>query len=538
LERTVPVPSFAYEFPYGSKKLPIFAANVVASSQHLAATAGLRMLARGGNAVDAAIAAAIAITVVEPTMNGIGADAFCILWDGTKLVGLNASGHSPALMTPDRYTGKTQMPNTGWDCVTVPGAVSLWVELHKRYGKLPFADLFEPGIQYARDGFRVSYMVSRQWDRAITRLKGQPSWLAAFLPNGRAPQPGEIWKFPAQAETLAKIAASNGESFYRGELAEAMDRYAQATGGALRKADLAAHKPDWVDPIGLTYRGTTLHEIPPSGQGIAACMALGILENFDIAGHENDGPEVAHLRIEAMKLAFADIHKYVADPRFMQVTPAQLLDKTYLKSRAKLIDPRKAQNFGPGVPKQSGTIYLGAADASGMMVSLIQSNYTGFGSGIVVPGTGIALQNRGTGFSLEPGHANFVGPNKRPFHTIIPGFITKDGRPVATFGLMGGGMQPQGHMQVFSRIVDYGQNPQAAIDGPRWRLHESDGTVWTESHMPDSTLTGLESRGHKITRTTWPSFDFGSSQIIWRFPEGGPYLGASESRRDGAAVGF
>ena len=532
------MPSFNYDFPYGAKKLPIFASNVVASSQHLAATAGLRMLAKGGNAVDAAVASAIAITVVEPTMNGIGADAFCILWDGTKLVGLNASGHSPALMTPDQYQGQAKMPDVGWGTVSTPGAVSLWMTLHGRYGKLPFADLFEPAIKYASDGFRVSYMVARQWDRAIARLKGQDDWVKSFLPNGRAPQPGELWKFPDQAKTLTKIAESKGESFYRGELAEAMDKHAKATGGALRLNDLAAHKSDWVDPIGLTYRGTTLHEIPPSGQGIAACMALGILENFDIAGHENDGPEVAHLRIEAMKLAFADLNKYVADPRFMAVTPAQLLDKSYLKSRARLIDPRKAQNFGPGVPRQSGTIYLGTADASGMMVSLIQSNYTGFGSGIVVPGTGIALQNRGTGFSLEPGHANFIAPGKRPFHTIIPGFITKDGRPVATFGLMGGGMQPQGHMQVFSRIVDYGQNPQAAIDGPRWRVHETDGTVWTEQHMPDSTLTGLESRGHKLTRTGWPSFDFGSSQIIWRFPEGGPYLGASESRRDGAAVGF
>ncbi len=533
------MPAFNYEFPYPSTRLPIFAGNVVASSQHLAATAGLRMLAKGGNAVDAAIATAIAITVVEPTMNGIGADAFCILWDGQKLVGLNASGLSPALMTPDRYAGRDKMPDTGWDSVTVPGAVSLWIELHKRYGKLPFADLFEPGIKLAHDGFRVSTMVARQWHRAIPRLQDQPSWRAAFIPNGRAPQPGELWKFPDQATTLRKIAESGGDAFYRGELADKMEKYAIETGGALRRADLDAHRPDWVDPIGLDYRGTTLHEIPPNGQGIAACMALGILENFDVARLAPDGPELAHLRIEAMKLAFADIHRYVADPRFMEVTSAQMLDKGYLKSRAKLIDPGKAQDFGPGVPKVGGTIYLGTADASGMMVSLIQSNYTGFGSGIVVPGTGIALQNRGTGFSLKPGHPNFVAPRKRPFHTIIPAFITKDGQPVATFGLMGGGMQPQGHMQVFSRIVDHGQNPQAAIDAPRWRIHETDGTVWTEPHMPQGTLSGLEAKGHKLTKTPdSPSFDFGSSQIIWRFPEGGPYLGASESRRDGAAVGF
>jgi gamma-glutamyltranspeptidase / glutathione hydrolase len=532
------VPAFTYDFPYASKKLPVFAANVVASSQHLAATAGLRMLARGGNAVDAAIATAIALTVVEPTANGIGGDAFCILWDGTKLVGLNASGHSPALMTPDQYKGQAAMPNVGWGSVSVPGAVSLWVALHGRYGKLPFADLFEPAIKYASDGFRVSFMVARQWERQIERLKGQESWVKAFLPGGRAPKPGELWKFADQARTLGKIAETKGEAFYRGELAEAMDKYARDTGGALRRNDLEQHNADWVDPIGLTYRGTTLHEIPPSGQGIAACMALGILENFDLAGHNCDGPEVAHLRIEAMKLAFADIWRYVSDPRFMEVTPAQLLDKHYLKSRAKLIDPKKAQAFGPGVPKDGGTTYLGTSDASGMMVSLIQSNYTGFGSGIVVPGTGIALQNRAWGFVTTEGHPNQVGPNKRPFHTIIPGFITKDGKPVATFGLMGGAMQPQGHMQVFSRIVDYGQNPQAAIDGPRWRVHEIDKTIWAEEHMPAETLSGLEARGHKVTRTKGPSFDFGSSQIIWRFPDGGPYLGASESRRDGAAVGF
>jgi gamma-glutamyltranspeptidase/glutathione hydrolase len=532
------VPSISYDFPYSTKKLPVFASNVVASSQHLAATAGLRMLAKGGNAVDAAVASAIAITVVEPTMNGIGSDAFCILWDGAKLVGLNASGHSPALMTPDKYAGQAKIADTGWGCVSVPGAVSLWMTLHGRYGKLPFADLFEPAIKYARDGFRVSYMVSRQWERAIDRLKGQESWVKAFLPNGRAPKPGELWKFPDQARTLTLIAESKGEAFYRGELAEAMDKYAQATGGALRRNDLADHNADWVDPIGLAYRGTTLHEIPPSGQGIAACMALGILENFDINGHDVDGPEASHLKIEAMKLAFADIWRYVADPRFMEVTPKQMLDKGYLKSRAKLIDPKKAKDFGPGVPKDGGTIYLGAADEGGMMVSLIQSNYTGFGSGIVVPGTGIALQNRASGFVTTKGHPNEVGPKKRPFHTIIPAFITKDGKPLATFGLMGGAMQPQGHMQVFSRIVDYGQNPQAAIDGPRWRVHETDKTVWLEEHMPASTAEGLEARGHKLTKTKSPSFDFGSSQIIWKFPEGGPYLGASESRRDGAAVGF
>ncbi len=531
-------PPFSFQFPYASPRLPIFARNVVATSQHLAATAGLRMLAKGGSAADAAIATAITLTVVEPTMNGIGGDAFCILWDGSKLVGLNASGRAPALMTADRYQGLDEMPGEGWGSVSVPGCVSLWVELHRKYGKLPFADLFEPAIRHAADGFRVSFMVAQQWDRAVARLKDQPGWAAAFIPNGRAPQPGELWKFPAQAETLRQIAESGGEAFYRGALAAKMEAFAVEGGGALRAADLAAHQADWVDPIGLSYHGTTLHEIPPNGQGIAACMALGILENFDITGFAPDGPEVAHLRIEAMKLAFADVHRYVADPKHMDVTSAQLLDKAYLKSRAKLINTRKAGQFGPGtIPKLSGTVYLGTADEHGMMVSLIQSNYAGFGSGVVVPGTGIALQNRAAGFTLQPGHPNVVAPGKRPFHTIIPGFVTKDGKPLATFGLMGGGMQPQGHMQVLSRIVDFGQNPQAAIDAPRWRIHES-GDLWLEPTMPGTTAEALQALGHTVVKTSWPSFDFGSSQIIWRYPDGGPYLGASESRRDGAAVGF
>ena len=355
------MPSFTYDFPHASIKLPVFASNVVASSQHLAATAGLRMLAKGGNAVDAAIASAIAITIVEPTMNGIGADAFCILWDGSKLVGLNASGHSPALMTPDQYAGQAKMPSTGWGSVTTPGAVSLWMTLHARYGKLPFADLFEPAIKYAHDGFRVSYMVARQWARAVDRLRGQQDWVRDFMPNGRTPQTGELWKFPDQAKTLTKIA----EIRRRGLLSRRARRGdGQPRPGDRRRVapcnDLAEHKADWVDPIGLTYRGVTLHEIPPSGQGIAACMALGILENFDIAGHDADGPEVAHLKIEAMKLAFADIWRYVADPRFMDITPAQMLDKHYLKSRAKLIDPKKAKDFGPGTSRRTAARSISA----------------------------------------------------------------------------------------------------------------------------------------------------------------------------------
>jgi len=532
------VTAFSMDLPYGSVRLPVFAGNVVATSQHLAASAGLRMLAKGGSAVDAAIATAIALTVVEPTMNGIGSDAFCILWDGEKLVGLNASGRAPALMTPDHYVGMNEMPDVGWGTVTVPGCVSAWVALHERYGRLPFDDLFEPAIRYASDGYRVPVFIARSWGRQVERLKGQPGFADAFLPNGRAPAIGELWKFPEQAATLRKIAETKGQAYYHGELAEKMERFAIESGGALRRSDLAAHRCDWVDPIGLSYHGTTLHEIPPNGQGIAACMALGILENFDLTGHDTDGPEAQHLRIEAMKLAFADAHRYVADPQHMDVTAAQLLDRAYLKRRAKLIDPKKAQIFGPGTPKISGTIYLTAADERGMMVSLIQSNYSGFGSGVVVPGTGIALQNRGSCFVTEQGHPNRVGPGKRPYHTIIPGFLTKDGKPLASFGIMGGGMQPQAHMQVVSRIVDYGQNPQAALDAGRWRVHEA-GEIWIEPTVPEATAAALTERGHSVRRTTdWPSFEYGSGQMIWRYPDGGPYLAASESRRDGYAAGF
>ena len=370
-------------------------------------------------------------------------------------------------MTPDQYKGQDKMPSTGWGSVSMPGAVSLWVELHKRYGKLPFADLFEPAIKYASDGFRVSYMVARQWDARHRPAEG-PAELGEGVPARAAARPSRAscGSFPIRPRRSPRSPRARARPSIAASSPRRWTSTPRRPAARCASNDLAEHKADWVDPIGLTYRGTTLHEIPPSGQGIAACMALGILENFDLAGHDCDGPEVAHLRIEAMKLAFADIWRYVADPRFMEVTPAQMLDKQYLKSRAKLIDPKKAKDFGPGMPKDGGTIYLGTADASGMMVSLIQSNYTGFGSGIVVPGTGIALQNRATGFVTTEGHANQVGPKKRPFHTIIPAFITKDGKPVATFGLMGGAMQPQGHMQVFSRIVDYGQNPQAAIDAP------------------------------------------------------------------------
>jgi gamma-glutamyltranspeptidase/glutathione hydrolase len=526
---------FDFQFPYPSQRMPVLARNCVATSQPLAAQAGLRMMLKGGNAVDAILASAISLTVLEPTSNGIGSDAFCILWDGKQLKGLNASGRSPAAWTPDWFKGKSAMPQRGWDSVTVPGAVSAWAELSQQYGKLPFADLFEPAIKYATDGYMVSPTISRLWADGAAVLKSQPGFTDAFMPHGRAVAAGEKFVSLAHAKTLQRIAETKGEAFYRGDLAEKIAAFSKQHSAALTLDDLALHTLDWVEPIGLDYRGYTLHEIPPNGQGIAALMALGMLENFDVAALPVDSPDCMHLKIEAMKLAFADIDEYVSDIAAMRVTPAQMLDKRYLKERAKLIDMKKAGTPSFGTPSKGGTVYLTAADESGMMVSYIQSNYSGFGSGVVVPGTGISLQNRGSGFSLKPGHANIVAPRKRPFHTIIPGFLTKGGQPLMSFGVMGGSMQAQGHTQVVSRMVDYHQNPQAASDAPRWRI-DSGNRVGIEHGVPAETIAALEARGHELPQADRWSTDFGRAQLIYKMKDG--YFAASERRTDGQAVGF
>ncbi|MFM9940067.1 MAG: gamma-glutamyltransferase [Hyphomicrobiaceae bacterium] len=526
---------FDWQFPYSSQRMPVLARNCVATSQPLAAQAGLAMMQKGGNAVDATLATAIALTVLEPTSNGIGGDAFCILWDGKGLQGLNASGRSPAGWTPERFKGHTEMPKRGWESVSIPGTVSAWVDMSAKYGRLPFADLFEPAIRYASDGFMVSPTIARLWANGAAELDKQPGFAETFMPNGRAPHAGEKFVSKAHAATLQLIAETKGEAFYFGELAEKIAAFAKQHGAALTTADLAAHRNDWVAPIGIDYRGYTLYEIPPNGQGIAALIALGILENFDVAAMPVDSPDNLHLKIEAMKLAFADINEYVSDISTMRVTPEQMLDKGYLKQRAKLIDMKAAQKPVHGTPVSGGTVYLTAADASGMMVSYIQSNYSGFGSGVVVPGTGIALQNRGSGFVLKPGHANVVAPRKRPFHTIIPGFLTKGGKPVMSFGVMGGSMQAQGHMQVISRMVDHGQNPQAASDAPRWRI-DSGVKVGIEHGVSGETIAALKARGHDMPQADRWSTDFGRAQLIYKMDDG--YFAASERRTDGQAVGF
>jgi gamma-glutamyltranspeptidase / glutathione hydrolase len=485
--------------------------------------------------VDAVLATAISLTVLEPTSNGIGSDAFCILWDGKRIHGLNASGRSPAAWTPERFKGMDVMPQRGWDSVTVPGAVSAWVDLSSKFGKLPFADLFEPAIRYASDGYMVSPTISRLWASQAPELKTQPGYAEAFMPRGRAPEAGEKFSFPDQAETLRRIAETKGEAFYRGELAARIVAWAREKGGAMTLEDLAAHRNDWVEPIGMDYRGYRLLEIPPNGQGIAALIALGILENFDLAKLPVDSPDSLHVQIEAIKLAFADINEYVSDPATMRIKPSEMLDKTYLKERAKLIDMKKAGDPKFGQPSRGGTVYLTAADESGMMVSYIQSNYAGFGSGVVVPGTGISLQNRGYGFSLRPGHANIVAPRKRPFHTIIPGFVTREGKPVMSFGVMGGSMQAQGHAQVIARMVDYQQNPQAAADAPRWRLDTGVRTA-IEHGVPAEIIDALRARGHDMSQADRWSTDFGRAQLIYKMDDG--YFAASERRTDGQAVGF
>ncbi|TFW06913.1 gamma-glutamyltransferase family protein, partial [Oxalobacteraceae bacterium OM1] len=399
---------FDWSHSYPSLRMPLFARNVVATSQPLAAQAGLRMLMKGGNAVDAAIAAAAVLTVVEPVSCGLGGDACALLWDGTALHGLNGTGAAPAAWTPDYFSKRHagRMPQRGWDSVTLPGQVAAWVELAERFGKLPFADLFEPAIELAERGFLVSQIVQQKWAAAVPLLKDQPGFAAAFMPRGRAPEIGECFSSTELAHSLTRIAESHGDAFYRGELADAIAQHAAQHGAALTLEDLASVRAEWVQPIAMDYAGCTLHELPPNGQGIAALMALGMLKHLRLERYAVDSADSVHLQIEAMKLAFADAYQWVADSRHMpERSIADLLDDGYLAERARLVDPRRAGEPVFGAPR-GGTVYISAADENGMMVSFIQSNFLGFGSGVVVPDTGISLQNRGAGFSLNPRHAN------------------------------------------------------------------------------------------------------------------------------------
>ena len=530
---------FSFAMPYPSQRMPVMAKNIVATSQPLAAQAGLAMLQQGGNAVDAAIAAAVTLTVVEPTSNGIGSDGFSIVWDGSALHGLNASGRSPAAWTPEyfnrKYGESTEMPVRGIDSVTIPGAVSQWVTLSEKFGVLDFEKLFVPAIGYARNGHMVSPITAASWARQATMI-AEADFQRDFVVSGRTPKAGETWKFLNQAATLEDIATTRGKSFYEGRLAEKIVAHSRTLGGVHTMQDFQQHRADWVGTIHADYHNVRLHEIPPNGQGLAALICLGILENFDLRALGVDTLTSVHVQLEAMKLAFADAYRYIADPQYIDVSVNALLDKTYLASRAKLINLKRATAPTFGVPKHGGTVYLTAADVSGMMVSLIQSNYMGYGSGIVVSNTGISLQNRGHGFVRNPNHPNCVAPNKRPFQTIIPAFLTTpDNQPLMSFGVMGGHMQPQGHVQMVTRIRDYAQNPQAASDAPRWLVNPDD-TISLEDGLNTSIGAALQALGHRIAMPEGVNFAFGGAQLIWRSSDG--YIAGSDHRKDGHAVGY
>lgn len=529
----------ALYYPSPSRRMASFGRRgMVATSQPLAAQVGMRILQQGGNAVDAAIASAAALTVVEPTSNGIGSDVFAIVWMNGKLHGLNASGPAPAGATIEavKALGHERMPKHGMIPVTVPGAPAAWSTLSERFGKLPFAELLAPAIEFAEQGFPVSPVVHQMWEDAFHSYsryddKAFLPWFDTFAPEGRAPRPGEMWSSPDHARSLRLIGESHARTFYDGELADRIDAFFRERGGLLRREDLAAFTPEWVEPISTRYRGHEIWEIPPNGCGLIALQALGMLEQLSVEGR--DPVDTLHRRIEATKLAYVDGLHYITDREAMRPSVDQMLADDYFKSRAALIGER-ALDPVHGNPITGGTVYLATADAEGNMVSFIQSNFKGFGSGIVVPGTGISLQNRGWSFSLDPEHANALAPGKRTYHTIIPGFITRDGQAVGPFGVMGGFMQPQGHVQVVTAMLDDHLNPQAALDVPRWKWTEG-RTVEVEPHFPDHLAQALARRGHKIVKAADP-ISFGRGQIILRDSETGVLSGGTEPRTDGAVI--
>ncbi len=515
----------------------------VATSQPLAAQAGLAVLKQGGNAVDAALATAITLTVVEPASNGIGGDAFALIWDGSRLHGLNGSGRSPARMTLDtvRDHGYTSMPEFGWLAVTVPGAPAVWRDLHRRFGRLPFKELFEAAIEYAEHGYPVSPISRWHWrfaaEEVHPHLTGEEysAFSQLFAPAGRAPRIGELWQSQNMARSLRLIAESDADEFYLGELAARCVDFAEHSGGYFSRDDFARHTSSWVEPISTNYRGFDVWEMPPNGQGLAALIGLNILEGFPLGDIPRDSVESYHLQLEAMKMAFADAHRHIGDPEHgnVAIPVAELLSKSYAARRRALIG-EQALIPEPGDPRESDTVYLATADESGMMVSYIQSTYTSFGSHIVVPDTGIVLQNRGSGFSLDPGHPNCLAPMKRPFHTIIPGFLTHEGDAIGPFGVMGGHMQPQGHIQTIVNTVDYRMDPQTSLDTPRWSWWG--GRFVKVEPCDPAIVAGLQARGHEVEID--PEVDWaGRGQTIWRLPGRG-YIAASDKRCDGQAAGY
>ncbi len=525
---------------YPSRRFPIYArGGMVNCSSPQASAAGLEILRRGGNAMDAAAAAAAALTVTEPTANGIGSDAFALVWSekDQRLFGLNSSGPAPMLADIGRILSEKKdqdgkMPRYGWMPVTVPGAPKAWAELTRRFGRLTLAENLAPAVKYARDGYPCPPNLAASWQSAYAHYRANltgpefEAWFRTFAAEGKAPEAGDMVRLPDHAGTLEAIGGTNAEAFYSGDLAKAIDAESRRFGGLLRYEDLAAYEARWVEPIHVSYRGYEVCEIPPNGQGIVALMALNILKEFEFP--EKDSPETFHRQIEAIKMAFADALRYVTDPADMTVTPEQLLDPAYGAARAREMTDQ-AGIYSHAVPPKSGTVYLCCADGEGNMVSFIQSNYQGFGSGIVVSGTGIALQNRGSDFSLDPDAANCLRPGKRTYHTIIPGFLMRGGRPVGPFGVMGGYMQPQGHVQTVMNYTDFGLDPQQALDAPRWQWMR-DRTVTVESGFDSEVARALRRRGHDI-RPELSLSGFGRGQMIVRL-DNGVLVGGTESRTD------
>ena len=526
-------------YPSASRRMVTFGKRgMVATSQTLAAQVGIDILRKGGNAIDAAIATAAALTVVEPTSNGIGSDAFALVWVKDELYGLNASGPAPKSISCDavKNLGYDEMPAHGLVPVTVPGAPGAWAALSERFGKLPFEQLLAPAIELAEKGFAVSAVASQLWKSAEERYAKYNTeqfapWFTHFTPNGKAPNPGDVWHSPDMAKTLREIANTNANAFYQGSLAEAMDAFSREHGGFLRKEDLQAFKPEWVKPISVRYRGHDIWEIPPNGSGLIVLQALGILEA--LGKKSNDPLETLHRRIEATKLGYIDGLHYITERSAMQPSVEQMLSSNYLSQRADLIG-QDALDPVHGNPLKGGTVYLATADDDGNMVSFIQSNFEGFGSGIVIPGTGISLQNQGWSFSLDPEHTNALAPGKRTYHTIIPGFITKDNQAVGPFGVMGGYMQPQGQVQVVTAMIEDHLNPQAALDMPRWKWTKGK-TIEVEADFPNHLALALARRGHDIVKVA-DSISFGRGQIILRNPDTGVLQGGTEPRTDGAVL--
>lgn len=511
---------------------------MIATSQPLASAAGLRVLESGGNAFDAAIAASAVLSLVEPHMTGLGGDLFALFWsaDEDRLVGLDATGRAGANMTPERIRadGFDRMPGSGPRAVTTPGAIAGWAALNERYGSMPLAELLAPAIALAEDGFPVSPIIARQWDGQLDKLRRDRGASATYLIDGeRAPTAGEWFTNPDLARSLEMIASEGAGAMYGGELGRTVVDGLAELGGYLTYEDMEEMEVRWVDPISIDYKGWTVWELPPAGQGVAALQMLGMLEPYDLRAMGHNSPAYLHTLIETKKLAFADLARYVADADHMEVTADDLLDPDYLARRRSLIDPGvAAERVEPGeLATHSETIYLSVADEYGNQVSFIHSIFSAFGSGVVVPGTGFILQNRGAGFTLEDGHPNQVAAGKRPFHTLIPGFITKDGEPLAAFGVMGGSMQPQGHVQVVLNMVEFGMDPQRAIDAARFR-HRGGLSVSVENMTP-GLQRRLEALGHEVL--PWETTDYGGGQMVMRLERG--WAGASDARKDGLAIG-